>query len=169
MKQIFIVILCVLSVISYAQHGNWSPVESAQLPPPVLKTFKEAHPSAAHVSWGMRYEGRKLMYHAIGNESEQDNTHFRTKINADGTLITRIYRIDPTKLNDKIKSSIETEKGQGWELTKAFHKYHKGVESYGLYFANKSDKHLHLKFDKDGNEVKREKKGKEHNKKHHLS
>lgn len=172
MKKLhFILFICLFQwSILLAQHGNWSPVEYSKIPSPVLKNFKENFPNAAHTSWGMRYEGRKLMYHVTGNISEEDHTHFRAKFKDDGTIITRIYRVDPSALNDKIKATIEKEKANSWELTKAFHKTHKGVETYGLYFKHTTDtkKHLHIRFDKDGNEVYRDQDRKEHSKKHHL-
>ncbi|MCS7028929.1 MAG: hypothetical protein NZ519_09200 [Bacteroidia bacterium] len=153
----------------WAQYGNWSPVEYSKIPSPVLKKFKELFPHAAHTTWGMRYEGKNLMYHAVGNLSEEDHTHFRVKFKEDGTVVTHIYRVDPSTLNDKIKSVIDKEKAAGWELTKAFHKTHKGVEMYSLYFKHTSDKkHLHLKFDKEGNEIVRDHARKEHPKRHHL-
>ncbi|MCS7077149.1 MAG: hypothetical protein NZ455_10595 [Bacteroidia bacterium] len=153
-----------------AQHGNWSPVDYSKIPSPVLAKFKEMFPKAAHTTWGMRYEGKKLMYHVTGNLSEEEHTHFRVKFREDGTVITHIYRVDPNTLNDKIKEAIQKEKANGWELTKAFHRTHKGVETYGLYFKHISDKskHLHLRFDKEGNEIVRDQDRKEHSKKHHL-
>jgi len=172
MKKLnFILFICLFQFsVLFAQHGNWSPVEYSKIPSPVLKAYKDAFPNVLHATWGMRYEGRKLMYHVTGNVSEEDHTHFRAKFKDDGTVITRIYRIDPASLNDKIKAAVDKEKANSWELTKAFHKMHKGVETYGLYFKNTSNKskHLHIKFDKEGNELYRDQDRKEHSKKHHL-
>lgn len=147
-----LLLLC-LGLLSGAwAQVNWSPATLDDVPEPAQKEVERLHPNAKHISWGMRYKGKTILYHATGME---DGHHFSAKLDKDGNLVGKIRSVQHHEVPEAVTNKIKEEEAEGWTFVKAYHTMHKGDDYYKAFFTNKDGKHLKVAWKADGNQYQR--------------
>ena len=132
-------------------QGNWSPTVESDVPEAVRKEVKEIYSNPSSVHWGMRYKGRNLVYHATGmNEGH----HFSIRLDAQGGVIGHIKKIDHHQVPEPVMKNIKQVESQGWKIQHVYHKLHKNDNTYRVFFANDTGKHLKKIYDETGKETR---------------
>lgn len=143
---------------------NWSHIDPSEVPAKVLDEVEKLHPNKKHISWGMRYKGKKKIYHASGFD---EGHYFSVKLFEDGTIYGKVMHIENHQVGDKVKSVIESYENKSWELLKIYHFLHHSKEEYRIFMKHTTDgNHLKLTLDKDGKVLKEHKRKKSHHQKH---
>lgn len=151
MGRYFLLFAILLMSFLLNAQGFWTPTDVTEVPKEVLEKFKQSHPNAENVHWGVRMSGKSKIFKVTAVE---DGHHIKGRYEENGDEIEKIHTADISKLPDPVKEKIEKLKAEGWELERVYHAYNtrKNKDQYKTFFKNEKHpkKHLHIEYAPDG-------------------